>query len=562
VKGKIIATIVLLAIISGGWIVVGRVRANKADKVTYETAKVERGDVVQTVSATGVLQPLTTVDVKSKAGGQVTLLAVDIGSVVKAGQLIARIDPADTLASYNQAKADLDAAMARMRQAQDNLTLQDAETDVSIEQAQANLDSARSRLAQARKQAEAQPDLTKAAIEQAKASYNAARHDLEMLEQATIPQARTQAQADYDQAKANLENAQKTLRRQEELLVKGFVSQQQVDAARTQRDVAQAQLESVEKKLTTLEDQLKAQLETARARVAQAKAALDNAEANRIQVELRHQDVQAAEAAVRQARAQLAQARLNEIQKRIRAADIQSAKAQIERSKAQLRNAKVMLDSTTIVAPRDGIVLQKYLEQGTIIPPGTSTFAQGTSIVQIGDISRMFCDVQVDETDIASVEIGQRVDITIDAYPNELFEGKVTRIDPAAKTEQNVTMVHVQVEIENPDARLKPGMNATCEFIVAKKTNVLKVPNEAVKERDGATSVQVLIDGKPETKEVEVGIASNDATEIIKGLKVGDEVVTKVIEPQKPGSSSASDPRNNPMRGMPGGGGWWRGGRR
>ncbi|MCC6446596.1 MAG: efflux RND transporter periplasmic adaptor subunit [Armatimonadetes bacterium] len=551
-KGKIIAGIILIAVVVGTWMVVSRARANRDDKATYKTAKVERGDLVQAVSATGILQSLTTVDVKSKAGGRVDDLLVDIGSIVKKGQLIARIDPTDTLTTYSQAQADMEANRARMRQAEDNLLLQDAQTGISIEQAQAGLDAARSRLDQARKQARVQPSLTEASIKQARASHNAALHSQKMLEEATIPQARAQAQAAFDQAKANLDNAEKTLRRQQELAGRGFIAQQQVDTARTQRDVTQAQLNNAEKKLATLDREFQAQADEARSRVEQAKAALDNTVANRVQNELRRNDVREAEAAVRQAEAQLAQARLNTIQKRIRAADIQTARSQIERSKAQLNNAKITLESTTILAPRGGVVLQKYLEQGTIIPPGTSTFAQGTSIVQIGDLSRMFCDVQVDETDIASVEVGQTVDITIDAYPDELFDGKVTRIDPQAKTEQNVTMVHVQVEIDNPDARLKPGMNATCEFIVAKKENVLQVPNEAIKERDDQKTVQVMANGKPEARTVETGITGNDATEIAGGLREGEEVVTQTIEPSRRGQAAQGSP-GGPARGMPGG---------
>src|SRR5947209_18942160 len=81
-------------------------RTAKAKGPEIHTAKVERGDVVSSVSATGTLQALTTVDVKSNVGGRVDLLTVDVGSRVKKGQLIAKIDPTDTQSSYNQAKAD------------------------------------------------------------------------------------------------------------------------------------------------------------------------------------------------------------------------------------------------------------------------------------------------------------------------------------------------------------------------------------------------------------------------------------------------------------------------
>src|SRR5204863_9635406 len=145
-------------------------RTAKAKGPEIHTAKVERGDVVSSVSATGTLQALTTVDVKSNVGGRVDLLTVDVGSRVKTGQLIAKIDPTDTRSSFNQAKADDDAAQARLSQAQYNLTLQKHATVAAIKQARQQLLSAQAKELQTRQQAQAQPQLTDAAINQAKAN--------------------------------------------------------------------------------------------------------------------------------------------------------------------------------------------------------------------------------------------------------------------------------------------------------------------------------------------------------------------------------------------------------
>ena len=97
--------------------------------------------------------------------------------------------------------------------------------------------------------------------------------------------------------------------------------------------------------------------------------------------------------------------------------------------------------------------------------------SSGQNLLQIGDTSKMYVDVTVDETDIAAVEEGQNVDVAIEAYPGMPFEGKVIRIDPQAVVLQNVTSVHVRVEVDNSVptfALLKPGMNATCEFVMEK----------------------------------------------------------------------------------------------
>src|SRR5262249_43436725 len=151
---------------------------------------------------------------------------------------------------------------------------------------------------------------------------------------------------------------------------------------------------------------------------------LATAQENQMQDEIRRRDCQAAKAAVRQSQADLGLALANQQQQAVKDRDITAAKAQLAKSKAGLTSAHTQLGYVTILAPRDGVVLQKYIEQGTIIASGRSSVVQGTNIVQLGDVSRMFITCNVDETDIATIEVGQSVDVKVDAYPNELFEGK------------------------------------------------------------------------------------------------------------------------------------------
>jgi multidrug efflux pump subunit AcrA (membrane-fusion protein) len=142
--------------------------------------------------------------------------------------------------------------------------------------------------------------------------------------------------------------------------------------------------------------------------------------------------------------------------------------------------------------------------------------------------------------------MGQMVDITLDAYPDEVFEGRVTKIDPQTVIAQNVTTIPVTIEIENPDARLKPGMNATCDFIIERKDDVLVAPTEAVKDQDGRYIVTVMKKGQQVERRVEVGLAGDQYTEIVSGLREGDVVVTAVIEPQPEGTSGDRG-RGGPM---------------
>ncbi|MFN4032259.1 MAG: efflux RND transporter periplasmic adaptor subunit, partial [Fimbriimonadales bacterium] len=508
-------------------------------EVEFRTAEVTREDVVRSITATGVLRTYNIVDVKSKAGGIVSQILVDVGDEVRAGQLLARIDPADTLAVYNQARADLEAAKARIEQAQESLRLQREQSQFAVEQAEANLRAAQARLRQAEERAQLQPALTEAQLQAARTALGVARKNLEQLQSVQIPQERAQAQANYDAARQAVETARRNYERLQNLLQRGYVSQQQVDNAATQLENARAQLTAAQQRLQTLEQDIQTRMETARARVQEAEASLRSAEASRAQVEVAQQALQEARAQYQQAQAALEQARSNLRQIRLREADIAAAKAQRARADAQLANAKVQLDSTTITAPLSGVVIARFVEQGTIVPPGASLFSQGNTLLQIADTSRMYVEVSVDEADIGSVRIGQPVDIRVDAFRRERFKGKVSRIDPQAVLEQNVTVIKVRVEIEKPDSRLKPGMNATCEFLVARKNDVVAVPNEAVNESPQGASVEVIVNGQPQRREVKVGVQGNTKTEIIDGLQPGEIVVTgRIFNRQEEGPSS------------------------
>ncbi|GIV01718.1 MAG: hypothetical protein KatS3mg015_0548 [Fimbriimonadales bacterium] len=565
------------------WYLVGAGKGTKQD-VIYRTTKVTRGDVVRSFTATGVLQPLTTVDVKSKAGGEVIRLAVEEGDYVRKGDLIAEIDPRDTKALYEQAAADLDAAVARKRQSELSVQMQRATSQAAVTQAETALESAKLRLKTLEDRARIQPTVTSAAVQQAQANYDQAVQALEQLKNVTIPQTRAQVETEYERTRVAVEVARADLERQRSLLEKGYISQQQFDQARTTLEAAEAAFRNASERRRTLDADLQSQLKTAEARVAQSKAALDQAKANQIDVEITKRDLEDARLAVKQAEAALQQARANLKQIDLRIAELQAADASIVRSEVARDNAKVQLESTSLLAPRDGVVILKYVEEGTIIPPGTSVFSEGTSIVQIADVSKMYVEVFVDEADIGQVSLGQKVRVTLESSPGQPLDGVVSRINPAATTTNGLTQVAVRVEINYPtpppanqsgsggnggsgsdrpanarqtqlaqgqgqgqapsegqgsgqrrrgrsgNIKLMPGLNASCEFIISEKKDVLMVPSNAIHREDGETYVEVMVDGKPQKRPVKVGQVGDVNTEIVEGLQEGEEVVTSKID--------------------------------
>jgi HlyD family secretion protein len=549
-KTTAILLVVFIGIFAAWWYFVKRGAGSEAE-VIYRTEKVRKGDATLSFMASGVLQPLTIVDVKSKAGGVVTKLAVDEGSIVRQGDLVAVIDPRDTRANYEQASADLNSAMARQDQSRQELAMQLVQSGSAVANAQAALNSARLRLATLEDKARIQPQITENEIRQAQANYDLATQTLAQLQKVTIPQARIQAKGDFDRTKADLDAARANNERYVSLLQKGYVSQAAADQARSAYESAVAAHSNAAERQRRLEDDLRLQEQNALSRVKQARASLDQAKANTIAIGVSARDLKEAAESVVQAEAALRQAIANKRQVAVREADIRAAQAAVVRSRVSRDNAKVQLDSTTVVAPRDGVIVKKFLEEGTIIPPGTSVFSQGPSIVQIADTSKMYVEVLVDEADIAKVKIRQTVRVRLESNPRTPINGFVSRINPSADTTNGVTQVKVRVEVhETGKVKLMPGLNASCEFIEHERKDVLVVPSQAVKRENEKTYVEVMVaPNKPVRRDVKLGVAGNSSIEVLDGLKDGEEVVTskidmKQIEEQQRKMEEASQQRN------------------
>ncbi len=528
-KIKIALIIGVLVLILGGWAYESR-GTEKTTEVEYKYATVAPGELVKSISATGQVVALTAVDVKSKAGGNVVKLAVDEGTIVKKGDLIAVIDPADTKAAYDQADADLTSSNAKTEQASKTYELQRAQSKTEVSDARATLETMKVRLERAGIQYKRQPALSQAAVDTAQANYNAEVANLHRLEQVTIPQMRRDASGGVNQAKAQRAEAVADLARQKNLYAKGYVPGSAVEKADAAAEAAQAAYDTAQQKMTTLESDISSQLQAERLNVARLQTAVQQAKTNATENDVSRTSYQEAQKNIRSAEIALQKALDNEMQIEVRHSDILPARAATVRNKVSLANAKVQLDSTTVLAPRDGVVTLKYLEEGTIIPPGTSTFAQGTSLVQISDVTKLFVDCAVDEADVSNVKVGQSVRIVADAYRGESVPGIVTRVSPAAITANNVTSVKVRVKVL-PGAKIQlvPGMNATCEFITMQKTNIIAIPNQALQDGD-TVRVKTKDPLKPESRKVVVGDIGNDVVEIKSGLKAGEEVVIAEID--------------------------------
>lgn len=235
----------------------------------------------------------------------------------------------------------------------------------------------------------------------------------------------------------------------------------------------------------------------------------------------------------------------------------EKAKSAFDSSKASLEKAQRNLSYATITSPIDGIVINRAVEEGQTVAAG---FETPTLFTIAADLTQMQVIADVDEADIGGVAEGQRVSFTVDAYPNDTFEGKVTQVRLEATTESNVVTYEVVISAYNPDLKLKPGLTANVTIYTLEKNDALCVPSKAlrfvpevpfigaedvVKDCEGKHKVWTR-EGKTFTAHaVEVGISNGAMTEILSGIPEGTTIVTDAVAGQMPGQAAEMNANNN-----------------
>ncbi len=170
-----------------------------------------------------------------------------------------------------------------------------------------------------------------------------------------------------------------------------------------------------------------------------------------------------------------------------------NARAQLLKAETNHRLAREKTGDVTIRSPINGTVIEKDVEQGQIIASASGNVSGGTTLVKMADLGSVQARALVDEIDIGRIAPGQPASVTVEAYPGRTFRGLVTKIEPQAVVEQNVTMFPVLIRLDNPQRLLKPGMNADVSIDIASRQNVVAVPNGAVvSPREAASAGAVL----------------------------------------------------------------------
>ncbi len=230
---------------------------------------------------------------------------------------------------------------------------------------------------------------------------------------------------------------------------------------------------------------------------------------------------------------------------------LRQAESTYDMRKEAVAKAQTNLGYAYITSPIDGVILSKAVEEGQTVAAG---FTTPTLFTIAQDLTDMRVIADVDEADIGDVAEGQKVEFTVDAYPNETFEGQVTQVRQEATTESNVVTYEVVISAPNPSLKLKPGLTANVTIHTLEQPNLLSVPTKAlrftptadllrkgdkIQDCSGNKKVWVREGNVIKAYAVQTGITNGTLTQIVSGVKEGVEVITE-IKATVPGEEEAA----------------------
>jgi HlyD family secretion protein len=444
-------------------------------------------------------------------------------------------------------KSDIISAQAKVQQAQTNLDKTKTDSANAKEQARIKWEQS----ADATRSAQRSFDIANATYQQAKStnadpSTTAGRGTpvptitplrLQSLKQTADSAYLTEQQAEKTQQSSLLAYQQA---QQDEITNVATAQQQLTDSQSalskllqgpTKEDVTQAQA-AVDQAQSSLDKLKRGPTDTD---LAKAQAQIDSARAtlNDLLAGPKQTDLQQAQASV-----DSAVATLKDLQAGAKPSDLETALATLKQAQAQRDLAAVNLAQATVTAPFDGIVTQVNVVPGQVTGGGTTTGTTTTTTssaqFEVVDDSQLHIDVNVSESDAATVKVGQQAIITLDSVPGQAQQGMVDRINPVAVTTSNVTAFPVRIVFTAGNPAVKPGANATVQIVTNVAANVLTVPSRAVTNVGGQPAVTVLFNNATFLVPIRTGITDGRNTEVLSGLQEGDTVVLPAAGAARP----------------------------
>ncbi|HPL95180.1 MAG TPA: efflux RND transporter periplasmic adaptor subunit [bacterium] len=535
-------------------IIIGLVyRAKKSGQtITYTTAKVEIMTLKQTVDVTGQVASAQAINLNFKTTGRIKEILVKAGDKVVANQKLASLDTGALASQITNAEAAVRQAQADYEKIKAGATAEDikvyedrvVQKEQELLNAESNLNTTKSKGAvEINNLKDALITTLKnelvtaqAALEEIDNSLNDtdAQGTLSIKNKELLNIAETNkivAQTAYEEIKNTINTLELTVGTEDLKIIsdnlKNVLNKIATALADT-LDVLGATTTSADLSETEL-DALKTNIKTRQTAINTANSTLQSAKASWLNKISYYEDlIASAENSVASAQKALtiAEAELLLKKKPAQSYDIKSAEARVAQASASLALARANFNDAIIVAPVDGTITKKNFSVG-------EQSLLTTPVLEMIGKTNLEIKVDIPESDIAKVQVGQEVEITLDAFgPDQKFMGQVVFVDPAETEIQDVVYYKVTVQFNDQTAiGVKPGMTANVTICTAKKDQVLVVPGRAVKSQNGDKYVTVLVDAKKNItadKTVIIGLKGNEGIEIISGLQAGEEVITFV----------------------------------
>jgi len=551
-KSKIFWTIITVAIIAGAFYF--RLANNKKG-VEYVTANVEKGNIVQTVSATGQVKSASEIDLNFKNTGQLAVLNVKVGNQVSSNQILAQLKATDLAIQVNRAQADLAEAQANLDKTKAGATAQDiavsqaavAKAETDLANAQADLANSKSTYSQALDNAranalvDANASLTKANISLQKV-YDTLNYEGDSKNFTTANSGlRSQIDVDYDLSLTKADEAELAYN-----LGRLDSADEKVDSAVSLTLTALNQVSLALDNLAELLDyvilnsvltqtkldSLKTSINSERTTTDTSINTVEVAKQDLADARLNYQTkVEEANNAVRTAEKNLTKAQADlELKKApARPEDISLYQARVIKARADLQLAQDKYNETIIKAPISGVITDINVDLG-------EQTSLSEPVIKMLATESYEIEVDIPESDIVKIDVADEAEITLDAFSSDdIFKGIVTTINPAQTEIQDVVYYRVTITFKNQQPaniqdlldKIKPGMTANVTVKTDEVKDVLLIPLRAVKEKDGKKIVEILVNNQPVEVEVSLGLRGDEGlVEALSGLSEGQLVIT------------------------------------
>ena len=454
---------------------------------------VKRGDFQERISATGNLEALVEVEVKSNVEGEIVKLLVDEGDYVEAGQILLELDPKRIVEDKRQAEANVDAAKASVKQAELNTELKRSQLATRLTEAENNFKIAKSNLTTTKAESEsrlisAETDIqtTKNSLEQDQLSLEQARLALNQAKLTLIDN-----EASLVSSEVNLANAKSERDRNKDLFEKKFVSKKALEETETRFASATSQHNSSKQRVAAQKQTIESQKKTVKAKesiIGTRNSTLRYQKLNLEKLrEMRKAQEQRNQLQLDIAKTQLDQTSMTTEQEQVVSEQSKIiAEAGLLRNESSLETEKERLDWTTIRAPISGTITLLELEEGEIVTSGRSAFSQSPPLMTISNLSQMVVKTYINEVDMEKLKMDQLAEIVSDTYKGRIYQGRVIEISPIGVERDNIISFEIMIEVIDSPPELRPGMSTDVDIITYEEKAVLLVPIEAVQ---GETTV-------------------------------------------------------------------------